>query len=237
MHIHQCPVCCALPAGQSRGGWCAAPKPCVPARRETLLDVHSAPPWRSLNPPPVAMCRARVDWSSRQKRHAGHQRTLSLYTPPCFCGHVKSQVLLVHSQVGSSPAVTRHAGHQGTLRCTAPPVLWPCAQPSPGKDKNQAPEAPYRPRRSPTTCASHHARLSLRNCTHCTHAPSQPKLHPLHTRAEPVVVAAVRRRVVVVLVAQGGHGALRLWRERWTQLLTRSRSMEEILETDGRGPL
>ena len=42
------------------------------------------------------------------------------------------------------------------------------------------------------------------------------------------VVAAVRRRVVVVLVAQGGHGALRLWRERWTQLfsplLTRSRS-------------
>ena len=29
------PVCCALPAGESRGGWCAAVKPCVPARRDT----------------------------------------------------------------------------------------------------------------------------------------------------------------------------------------------------------
>ena len=108
MHIHQRPVCCALPAGQSRGGWCAAPKPCVPARRETLLDVHSAPPWRSLNPPPVAMCRARVDWSYRQKTRRSSEHTFALRTS-LFCGHVKSQVLPVHSQVGSSPAVTRHA--------------------------------------------------------------------------------------------------------------------------------
>ena len=80
MHIHQRPVCCALPAGQSRGGWCAAPKPCVPARRETLLDVHSAPPWRSVNPPPVAMCRARVDWSYRQKTRRSSAHTFALHT-------------------------------------------------------------------------------------------------------------------------------------------------------------
>ena len=51
------------------------------------------------------------------------------------------------------------------------------------------------------------------------------------------VVAAVRRRVVVVLVAQGGHGAPSLLRERRNQPLRGSFMVEEILETDGRGPL
>ena len=126
MHIHQRPVCCALPAGQSRGGWCAAPKPCVPARRETLLDVHSAPPWWSLNPPPVAMCRARVDRSYRQKTQASvHTFALRASCPVAMCryhascGLVKSQVLPVHSQVGSSPArdkTRRPSGHTA-LNC------------------------------------------------------------------------------------------------------------------------
>ena len=75
MHIHQLPVLThvrgALPAGQRRGGWCAAPKPCAPARRETLPDVHSAPPWR-LRTRLLAMCRA----ESCRQRHAGHQCTL-----------------------------------------------------------------------------------------------------------------------------------------------------------------
>ena len=141
MHIHQRPVCCALPAGQSRGGWCAAPKPCVPARRETLLDVHSAPPWRSLNPPPVAMCRARVDWSYRQKTRRSSVHTFALRAS-LSCGYVQLPRLLWPC-AEPSPAVTRHAGlsqgHQDTLRCTrllscghvqVPRLLWPCEEPS-----------------------------------------------------------------------------------------------------------
>ena len=85
---------------------------------------------------------------------------------------------------------------------------------------------------------------------HPAHSPPDSPPSTVHRPWEPchthtgllAVVAAVRRRVVVVLVAQGGHGALRLWRERWTQPLSptddeESFMIEEILETDGRGPL